>query len=388
MTGEIRFIDTAPDLEAFCREIADAGWVALDTEFIREKTYYPRLCLIQLATDTALACIDPMALPDLGPLAELLHDPSVTKVVHAAHQDLEILLQETGQVPVPVFDTQVAASLLGYGDQIGYARLVEAVLGRSLEKGHARTDWSLRPLEPEQLTYAADDVRYLAEAYPIMVRTLRDLGRLTWLEEDFRALGEPDRYRPDPDAAWLRVKGYQHLKPQQLAVLRHLAAWRERQAMSRDLPRRWVLQDDVLLELARRQPGDMRALGKVRGLDERTLGRLGNDLLPLIREGAALPREGWPILPERRTLEPEQEALVDVAMGILRHQARSNEISPAAIATRRDVEAVVCGDRDSDLLHGWRARLAGDAIRAWLGGDIRLRVREGRLVLDQGQGAG
>jgi ribonuclease D len=142
----------------------------------------------------------------------------------------------------------------------------------------------------------------------------------------------------------------------------------------------------VLLELARRQPGDMRAMGKVRGLDERTLGRLGNDLLSLIREGADLPREGWPRLPERRTLEPEQEALVDVAMGILRHQARSNEISPAAIAARRDVEAVVCGDRESDLLHGWRARLAGDAIRAWLGGDIRLRVREGRLVLDQGAG--
>jgi ribonuclease D len=386
VAGEIRFIDTATALEAFCREIADAGWVALDTEFIREKTYYPRLCLIQLATDSTLACIDPMALPDLGPLADLLHDPSVTKVVHAAHQDLEILLQETGQVPEPVFDTQVAASLLGYGDQIGYARLVETVLGRSLEKGHARTDWSLRPLEPEQLAYAADDVRYLAEAYPIMVRTLRDLGRLVWLEEDFRALGDPARYQPDPDTAWLRVKGYQHLKPQQLAVLRHLAAWRERQAMSRDLPRRWVLQDEVLLELARRQPGDMRALGKVRGLDERTLGRLGNDLLSLIREGADLPREGWPRLPERRTLEPEQEALVDVAMGILRHQARSNEISPAAIAARRDVEAVVCGDRESDLLHGWRARLAGDAIRAWLGGDIRLRVREGRLVLDQGAG--
>lgn len=382
MNGESRFIDRPADLDAFCTEIAGAEWVALDTEFIREKTYYPRLCLVQIATETALACIDPLAIEGLGGLAGLLHDPAVTKVVHAAHQDLEILLQETGRVPAPVFDTQVAASLLGYGDQIGYARMVEMVLGHSLGKGHTRTDWSLRPLDPEQIAYAADDVRYLAQAYPIMVRNLADLGRLSWLEEDFRALGNPDLYRPDPDSAWLRVKGNQQLKPRQLALLSRLAAWREREAMNRDKPRRWILSDDVLLELTRRQPGDLRALGKVRGLDERTLARQGEELLSVIREGTALPREQWPSLPERRHLDPGQEALVDVAMGILRRQAQANDISPAAIASRRDVEAAVCGETDIDLLHGWRARLAGDAIRDWLDGGIRLRVREGALLLE------
>jgi ribonuclease D len=383
VASPLRFIDTEPEVEAFCREIAGAEWIALDTEFIREKTYYPRLCLVQVATDSTLACIDPLALGDLTPLSTILQDPTVTKVVHAAHQDLEILLQETGHVPAPVFDTQVAASLLGYGDQIGYARLVEAVLGRALEKGHARTDWSLRPLDPEQIAYAADDVRYLAEAYPVMLRTLRELGRLAWLEEDFRDLSDPARYRPDPDGAWLRVKGYQHLKPQQLAVLKHLAAWREQRAMDSDRPRRWVLSDDVLLELARRQPTDHRALGKVRGLDERTLQRLGDELLSQIREGLSVPREQWPRLTVRRVPGPEQEALVDVAMGVLRHQSRINGISPAAIAARRDVEALVCGEADTDLAHGWRARLAGNAIRAWLAGETRLRVRDGALALDE-----
>jgi ribonuclease D len=380
--GDIRFIDTTAGLEAFCREIHGAPWVALDTEFIREKTYYPQLCLVQLATDREIACIDPLALPDLAPLHDLLGDPGVVKVVHAAHQDLEILLQETGRVPAPVFDTQVAASLLGHGDQIGYAKLVQTVLGRTLEKGHTRTDWALRPLEPEQLAYAADDVRYLAEAYPIMLRTLEETGRLVWLEEDFRALADPQRYRPDPDGAWLRVKGNAHLKPQQLAVLQKLAAWREREAMGRNRPRRWVLQDEILLELARRQPRDMRALGKVRGLDERPLTRHGDTLLTLIREAGSLPPERWPTPPERRVLNPEQDALVDVAMGILRHQARMNDISPAAIASRRDVEAVVCGDRESDLVHGWRARLAGDAIRDWLSGQTRLCVRDGEMVAE------
>ncbi|OOG22946.1 ribonuclease D [Thioalkalivibrio denitrificans] len=376
-------MDNESELHAFCQELTGASWIALDTEFIREKTYYPQLCLIQLATDSALACIDPLALGDLGPLEPLLLDASVTKVVHAAHQDLEILYLKTGAVPAPVFDTQVAAGLLGYGDQIGYARLVETVLGRSLEKGHARTDWSLRPLEAEQLAYAADDVRYLAEAYPIIVRELERLGRLDWLEEDFRALSDPARYEPDPEGAWQRVKGTQHLKGRQLAVLKHLAAWRERQAMRSDRPRRWILSDDVLLELARRQPTDLRGLGKVRGLEERTFKRLGEELLSLIREGTALPKEQWPVLPERRALAPEQEALVDVAMGILRHRARENEISPAAIASRRDVEAVVCGDRDSDLVHGWRARLAGDAIRGWLAGSLQIRVRDGEMELEK-----
>lgn len=382
MSDDIRFIDTRADLDIFCSEIRGAPWVALDTEFIREKTYYPQLCLIQLATDRFIACIDPLTLPDLSPLHEVLNDPEVVKVVHAAHQDLEILLQETGRVPAPVFDTQVAASLLGHGDQIGYAKLVQTVLGVTLEKGLARTDWALRPLEPEQLSYAADDVRYLAQAYPLIMKALQEKGRLAWLEDDFRALADPGRYQPDPDGAWRRIKGVQQLKPRQLAVLQQLAAWREREAMARNKPRRWILQDEILTELARRQPADLRALGKVRGLEERAVTRHGNELLALIREAAALPPERWPSIPERRAVSPEQDELVDVAMGILRHRARMNDISPAAIASRREVEALVCGDDEIQLIHGWRARLAGETIRKWLRGQLHLRVRDGELVLE------
>jgi len=383
VSGEIRFIDTAPALEAFCREIQGADWLALDTEFVREKTYYPRLCLIQVAAGQSLACIDPMALPDLGPLSALLHDPKVVKVVHAAHQDLEILFQATGKVPAPIFDTQVAVSLLGHGDQIGYAKLVQVFLDIELDKGHARTDWSRRPLEIEQLRYAADDVRYLAKVYPMLLEALGEKGRVEWLTEDFENLSRESRYLPDPDNAWRKVKGQKYLKGVQFAVLQALTAWRERQAMSADLPRRWVLSDDVLTEIARRMPTEHGTLVKVRGLEDKTIARHGETLMALVREASALPPSSWPTpVGPSRGIGPEHEELLDVAMGILRHQARINDISPAAIATRKDVEALFRQDPGCNLLQGWRAKLAGHAIRDWFEGRIGVAVRDDLMHLE------
>ncbi|WP_026289845.1 ribonuclease D [Thioalkalivibrio sulfidiphilus] len=384
VTDEIRFIDTAEALAAFCGEIAGAGWIALDTEFVREKTYYPRLCLVQVATPDALACIDPIALPDLGPLAALLHDPAVTKVVHAAHQDMEILLQSTGRVPTPVFDTQVAVSLLGHGDQIGYARMVQIYLDLELDKGHTRTDWSQRPLETAQLRYAADDVRHLARVYPMILKDLEEKGRLDWLSEDFAAISEESRYLPDPDNAWRRIKGQKYLKGAQLAVLQALAAWRERQAMEKNLPKRWILSDDVLTELSQRSPTDLASLAKVRGLEEKTLQRHGETLLALVREARSLPASAWPTRPgPSRGIGPEHEELIDVAMGLLRHQARINNISPAAIATRKDLEALFREEPGCALLQGWRARIAGRVILDWYLGRLRLQVRDERMALDR-----
>ncbi|MBK1691959.1 ribonuclease D [Ectothiorhodospira mobilis] len=376
-----RFIDDADALRDLCIRLQQAPWIALDTEFLREKTYYPRLCLVQVATEETLACIDPLALEDLSPLTALLQDPAILKVLHAGAQDLEIFFHRDGRVPAPVFDTQVAAALLGHGDQIGYGRLIQAVLGVELEKGHSRTDWSRRPLEPEQLRYAADDVRYLARAYPRMRQALEAKGRLAWLEEDFRRLEDPATYRPDPEGVWQRVKGLNTLRrPRQLAVVQELARWREQEAMRCDRPRRWLLQDEVMLDLARRQPQDLQTLAKVRGLAETTVQRHGETLLGLIRGTAARPQEACPApLPRGGRLDPERETLVDVAMGLLRHQALINDISPAAIATRRDLEALVAGDAQSPLLRGWRARLAGDALRAWLQGETRLEVASGAL---------
>lgn len=379
--SDIRYVDTPAALTALCNDLRDADWLAVDTEFIREKTYYPRLCLVQIGTPDVVACVDPLAIEDLTPLFDLLNDSGTLKVLHAAHQDLEIFHQLSGQVPTPIFDTQIAASVLGQGEQIGYGKLVQNALGIELDKSHARTDWSQRPLDDDQLNYAADDVRYLARIYPQMRETLRDLGRLEWLDEDFAAISDEPRFVVEPESMWKKIKGVQFLKGAQLAVLQTLAAWREHQAMDKDKPRKWILSDDVLIDLARRTPSDERGLKKIRGLDDRAIERRGRKLLELIQEGRNKPKSEWPILKPRIRLEPEQEALADAAMAVLRQSALDAQISAGAIATRKDVEAVILGDEDNALLHGWRAHLAGDRIRGFLEGNVRLLASEGRLKL-------
>ncbi|AHK78130.1 ribonuclease D [Ectothiorhodospira haloalkaliphila] len=382
----VPFIDQPEALKAFCERLKGVDWFALDTEFIREKTYYPQLCLIQVATPEEVACIDPLNLEDLSPLTHLLFDPNITKVLHAASQDLEIFFHQQGRVPGPIFDTQVAASLLGHGDQVGYGKLIQLVLGVELEKGQSRTDWAQRPLETIQLRYAADDVHYLARAYPLMRQALEDNGRLAWLEDDFQRMQDPRTYQPDPETIWRRLKGINTLRGEQaLAVARNLARWREQEAMRLDRPRRWLLQDEVILDLARRKPRDLKTLERVRGLAEQTARRHGDTLLELIREGAQCPSADCPTLPPRTRLEADQEALVDVAMGLLRHLALKNDISPAAIATRRDLEALVSGDPDCSLLQGWRARLAGRELSTWLRGETGLSVRGHQLTLTHGE---
>lgn len=374
-----RYVDSPEALREVCDRLRAGPWLALDTEFIRERSYYAQLCLVQVANPELIACIDPLTLQDLGPLRELLLDPQVLKVLHAAGQDLEIFDHLWGAVPAPVFDTQLAASVLGLGEQVGYGRLVQAVLGVELDKSHARTDWSRRPLEPEQLRYAADDVRYLVEVYPRLRAELEGKGRLAWLEDDLAALTDPARYRPAPEEAWRRIRGSQHLRPRQLGALKLLAAWRERRAERLDKPRRWVLQDEVLLELARRSPADETALAKIRGLDEGAQRRLGEELLQVLARARALPESEWPQPPVRRDLGPEQDALVDALMALLRHCAQAQAISPAAIATRKDLERLVQGERELELLQGWRGRLAGRAMLDFLEGRTGLCVREGRL---------
>ena len=214
---ELEFIDTADALRHACERLANQTYLAVDTEFVREKTYYPVLCLIQIASPQVCVCIDPLAINDLSPLTTLLQNSQTTKVFHAARQDLEILQLTLGEIPSPIFDTQIAATLLGLGDQLSYANLVNHFLNVQLAKGHARTDWERRPLSKEQLEYAADDVRYLVAMYPLIVQKLSDLGRLSWLEDDFKALTRPQLYQNDPQQQWQRVSGVQKLKGVQLA---------------------------------------------------------------------------------------------------------------------------------------------------------------------------
>jgi ribonuclease D len=380
------YIDTAEGLEALCAELHGAPWLALDTEFIREKSYYPRLCLIQIAVPGTIACVDPLALPDLQPLLACLAERETLKVLHAATQDMEIFYHLTGSVPGPVFDTQIAAAALGHGDQTGYGKLVQAVLGLELEKGHARTDWSQRPLDREQLRYAEDDVRYLLELYPRLRERLDTEGRADWIREDLLALEDPARYAPDPAGAYRRLRGVNTLKPRQLNVARALAAWREERAMRADRPRRWILQDEVLIDLARHTPRDERALGKIRGLDENQRRRSGAELLQCIEEALAEPAASWPTAAARVQLDHRQDALADALMAVLRASAEQARVSAGTLASRKDIERLVAGERDLNLLRGWRGQLVGTRLLDFLEGRLSLRVTDGRLQTLEPQG--
>jgi len=378
----LRYIDTDADLEQACHDLADQPYLAVDTEFIREKTYYPVLCLIQLASPTHCFCIDPLALPDLSPLRNLLLDERITKVFHAARQDLEILGLAFGKLPAPVFDTQIAASLLGLGDQLGYANLVKHFLQVQLSKGHARTDWERRPLSKEQIEYAADDVRYLIELFPSMRQKLVDLGRLDWLQEDFADLTRPELYQNNPDQQWQRVSGIQKLKGAQLAILQELAGWREQQAQHQDKPRKWIISDDVLLVLALQAPREITQLERIRGINSGLVQRHGQTLLGLVEKGQSRPKQDWPQLSRRKTLSPAQEALLDASMAIVRLHSAKHQINHSALCSRHDLESIIGGDRQNALLHGWRRGIAGQAVLNFLKGQTSLSVNsDGELAL-------
>ena len=366
--NDLLYIVDQPALNDFCADLRGVSWLALDTEFIREQTYYPQLCLIQIASVNRVACIDPLALPSLDPLLDLLYDPTITKVLHAAQQDLEIFYHLRGAVPTPVFDTQLAALVLGHGSQIGYAALVQQLLGVELDKTHTRANWRHRPLAPEWLAYAAADVRYLRELYLRQQAALAARGWLDALAEDFATLTILDRYRLQPWEAWRRVREHNRLRGVQRAVLRALAAWREERASTHDRPRRWILDDAALLELARRMPKTPDELSRIRGLPATTVQRQGETLLARIATARAEPPEQWPVRTARSHVSPEQAAKVDEMLRLIAARADHNRISSQCLADRWDVEKLLLGE-DSPLLHGWRAAMVGRELLARLTAD-------------------
>ncbi len=373
------YVDTPEQLDDLCERLRGAASLALDTEFLRERTFYAQLCLLQIASEELVACVDPLALPTLEPLLEIIFDPRVLKIMHAGRQDLEILFDLRGKLSRPVFDTQIAATLLGLGDQVSYQTLVRDVLGVELEKTHTRTNWQQRPLDSGQLRYAQDDVRYLHEVWHRQTRQLEDKGRHGWLDDDFAALTDIANYDKVAEDAWLRIRGIRVLKGVQLAVVRELAAWREHRAREYDRPRKWILGDDVLIDLARHLPPDMDALHRVRGLDPRTLRSVGPDIINVIQRVQKLPQSEWPSLGLRFTPTPSEEALIDAMMAIVRQAGISNGISPAALASRRDLEQMIAGKNDHAILHGWRGRLVGQHLQAFLQGEIELHMDQGVL---------
>lgn len=331
--------------------------VALDTEFVRERTYYPKLCLIQAACASGIVLVDALALPDGGALTRAIRDPARAKVLHAARQDIEALLPLTAAPPAPVFDTQQAASLLGFPAQVGYAELVRQVLGVALEKGHARTDWSRRPLSDAQLAYAADDVRYLPALAAELDARLVAAGRRAWLDEESASLRDVSLYRVDPEDAWRRLKGFDRLDDAARAAARSLAAWRERRAMARDLPRGWVLPDEAIYELATRRPQTREALARTASVPPGTASRAADEIL------AAMAQPGDDGMPRAAADAgrpgPEQLRLQKLLQKALAAIAAELGIQPEILATRREIAALARGERDLPALRGWRKDVVG-----------------------------
>lgn len=381
----VQFIDTPEDLATLCQQFANKDWLAVDTEFLREKTYYPQLCLIQIASDDVIACVDPLAISDLTPLLDILYNPDVTVIFHAARQDLELLYMIRGELPPSLFDTQLAATVLGYGDQIGYANLVKQCVDVELDKAHSRTDWTKRPLDPAQIDYAADDVRYLRDVYHILKDQLNDKNRRHWLDDDFATLSSSETYKPNPENIWRKVKGAGRLKGVQLAVLKQLAAWRENRAVKSNRPRRWILKDEVMIDLAKLSPENLDKIKLIRGLENNTIERHGKTLIDEIKLAKALPKESWPVLKKLQPLTNQQDALMDALMSLLRKYCDQQSIAPAAVASRKDIESMVRGETDIPLLQGWRNEIVGHYLEKFLKGQLSITADQ-QQIHTQSQG--
>lgn len=374
------YLSTPEQLAAFCEQAATARVIAVDTEFLREKTYYPKLCLVQVAAGESIAAIDPILIEDLSPLAALLADATVTKVFHACGQDLEVLLDGMGVTCAPVFDTQLAAAFLGMRQQASYASVVEAYCGVRLPKAESLTDWARRPLDPEQLTYAEDDVRYLPAIYERMMAQLVEKDRLAWVAPEMQALADPARLRRDPREAYLRLRRSGSLTRRQLAVAREVCAWREETAARRDLPRKWVASDEVVVEVCKRTPGSLDRLRKIRGTDQISE-RDARVLLDAVARGQACPAEDCPKVERHARPSSETEGVIDLMYAVLRLVSEKSGVATQLIATRDDLLDFVQDREASPLGAGWRWELAGSTLDRLLAGEVGLTVREGRIEL-------
>jgi len=377
------YITSRHALEALCERLRSSPRLALDTEFVGEDSFVPKLELIQVASQDVSAVIDFPAVQAAGSLApfwELLCNPQIEKVVHAGRQDLDLFALHAGQIPKPFFDTQIAAAMLGFGAQVAYANLVQRIHGTKLAKAHTFTNWSARPLSQDQIAYAAEDVQYLLPIHTHLQNRLHSLGRVEWVHEEFSRLetsvGEKNR---EPLDRFQRIRGWDGLKPKQAAVLRELAAWRETEARRRNVPRGRVMRDEVLLQLARHPPKSVEQLRGLRGLHSSEIDRNGEQLIATMTAALALPPSAWPEVPRERKPEPESIGLVELLQAVLKALAADAEIAPTLLATSADLQALVEAKEkkmivDVPLLRGWRRQLAGDLLMQVLNGLVTVSV--------------
>jgi ribonuclease D len=352
-------IDDPDSLLHLSSDLSRQSAIGLDTEFMRERTYFARLCLLQLSFGSRCLCVDTLAVQDLQSLRSPMADPRITKVLHAARQDLEVLAPATG-VLVGLFDTQVAAALIGLPAQVGYADLVHQLLGQTLHKAETRTDWSRRPLTQGQIDYALDDVRHLLPLRERLAQRLQKLERWTWFEEEMAQLNCAGPFVTDPQEAWRRIKGVAALDEARQTLARTLAAWRERRAISADRPRSWILPDPALRDLVLQAPRTIQQLSLIEELPEGIRNNSGQELLALIAD-LRLPVQ-LPPLPRRQRREPAENELVRKLAQLTQQTGRELGIAPEILATRRELERLVGGARDGAPLSGWRQNVIGNRL--------------------------
>lgn len=375
-------ITTTRDLADACARLAEHPFVTVDTEFLRETTYYPKLCLIQLASPDEAVLVDPLAPElDLAPFLALMADQKVVKVFHAARQDLEIIWIIGKLIPTPLFDTQVAAMVCGYGDSVGYEQLANDLAKARIDKSSRFTDWSRRPLTEAQLVYAESDVTHLRAIYLALAEDLAASGRESWVAEEMAVLNSPGTYEVKPENAWQRLKG-RIRKPKELALLMEIAAWREREAQSRDVPRQRVLKDDALMDIVQRGPRSVEALAELRSVPngfERS--RAGGEVLAAIERGNALDPRALPRL-ERERGRPANGAVLDLLKVLLKATADAERVAPKIIASSDDLEAISFDDEaDVPALQGWRREVFGEKALALKNGRLSLKIVRGRVTV-------
>ncbi len=378
----MQVITTSNELQKFAKALRKQPFIAVDTEFMREKTYWPILCLIQAAGGDEEAIIDPLADGlDLSPFLDVLNDNKVVKVFHAARQDLEIFYKLLGEVPGPLFDTQIAAMACGFGDQIGYEPLMRSLLKAKIDKGSRFTDWSRRPLTEAQLSYALSDVTHLRDAFPILKNSLEKRERMHWVEEEMDALNDGDLYHVKPENAWKRLK-LKGVRPKEMGAVLKLAEWREHEAQTKDIPRSRILKDESIYELARLQPKDAKGLGRARSIPsgfERS--RSGGAILNAIEEGLNLPKDQVPKVdkPEREKVSADVLELLKV---LLKRQCEAYHVAPKLIASSADLEAIVRNDKaDVPALTGWRREIFGEPALRLKNGEIALKLKGASVEL-------
>ena len=368
-------IETTAELKAACDIFAKSDFVTVDTEFLRESTFWPQLCLIQIASPDHEALIDPLAKGlDLKPFFDLMTDASVVKVFHAARQDLEIIHHLGGVIPHPLFDTQVAAMVCGFGDSVSYDQLVQKITGKHIDKSSRFTDWSHRPLSQKQLDYALADVTHLRDIYASLKAELEREGRAHWLEDEMAVLETPETYDLHPDDAWTRMK-MRVRKPSELAVLMKVTAWREREARNRDVPRGRILKDDAIYEIAQQQPRDSEALGKLRTVPrgwERSAS--GAAIIAAVNEALSIPKEELPKIAKPYQPNEGTQSAVELLKVLLKLTAEREGVAAKIIANTDDLEKIASEGEKADVaaMHGWRKELFGDRA---------LKLIDGQLVI-------